>query len=103
MWLDEEQVQQKKVFHLADTDAIVDPTCVVPNIRGPSNQYCCVHSRTGWTGHLLRWLQTKVDDEMIIKDDVKEDQKEETADGEEEEPMADDLSKKSDATENSWK
>ena len=102
IWLDEEQVQHKKVFYLADTDAIVDPACVVPNIGGPSNQYFCVNSRTGWAGHFLRWLRTEVDDDMIIEEDVEEDQKEETADGQEEEPMADDLSKKSDATEDSW-
>ena len=101
--LNKQQVCRKKVFYLADTDAIVDPACVVPNIGGPSNQYFCLHSRTGQAGHFLRWLRTKLDDEMFIEDDVKEDQKEETPDGEEEEPMADDLSKKSDATENSWK
>lgn len=59
-------------FYLADTEAIVGPCCVVPDIGGPLNRYLQVQPRTEWVKAFTAWLDAP------HKDDVMESSDEET-------------------------
>jgi hypothetical protein len=88
----EQNIFEKK-FELADTDAIVAPACVVPNIGGPKHQYFFIDPRENWAGHFLNWLRYDFDDDdMVITDDEEEDAKEAQQLEQEEEGHADDQS-----------
>lgn len=78
-WIDEEQKDHKKVFYLADTDALVQPACVVPNIGGPANQYFVIESRTEWAPMFSKWLETDDNEDMVISDDERADAQEAVA------------------------
>ena len=43
-------------FYLADTEAIVDPACVVPDLGGPYNRYFVVKPRNQWAEEFRKWV-----------------------------------------------
>jgi hypothetical protein len=48
----------KLQFYLADTDAFVEPVCVVPDIGGGVTDYFAVKSRVQWKEDFEDWLET---------------------------------------------
>ena len=44
-------------FYLANTDGIVGPCCVVPNIGGEKNAYFQVKPRREWSNLFVEWLK----------------------------------------------
>ena len=64
----------KRHFYLADTNAFVDPCCVIPDIGGPKNRYYLIESRENWSNIFSRWLDTPLDDDMVIEEDLSEDE-----------------------------
>lgn len=44
-------------YYLADTEAIVEPCCVIPDIGGPLNRYFLVHARTQWAAFFTKWIE----------------------------------------------
>ena len=60
--LDANGYAQKRNFYLADTEAFVDPLCVIPDLGGPSNRYLVVKARNQWAKEFERW----VDDAHIM-------------------------------------
>ena len=65
-----------KVFYLADTDAIADPACVVPDIGGPVTEYLYIEPREKWAGFFANWLHSGLEeDEMVMTEDEAEDRK----------------------------
>lgn len=84
---DEDQQVVGKTFYLADTDAIVAPACVVPNIGGPPHHYFYIEPREKWSGFFLRWLRSDLDDDMVITDDELEDAEEAAGDLSEDESV----------------
>ena len=47
----------KRMFYLADTEAFMDPCCVIPDIGGPPNRYFVVKPRNEWAQEFTRWIQ----------------------------------------------
>ena len=81
-----EGIIAERQFFLADTDAFIAPCCVIPDIGGPKNRYYLVENRENWPGILFRdWLQTAVDDEMIIEGDLTEEEESDVDDEDDEE------------------
>ena len=61
-------------FYLADTEAIADPYCTVPDIGGPPNRYFVVKPRNQWPKEFVRWVRDEhYLDSMDILDEVEED------------------------------
>ena len=71
----------ERMFFLADTNAFIDPCCVIPDVGGPRNRYYLMESRENWPDIFMTWLHTPVDDDMVIEGDLTEE--EETDDDEE--------------------
>lgn len=46
-------------FYLANTDAFVEPCCVIPDIGGKSNAYFEVKPRREWSNIFVQWLRDK--------------------------------------------
>jgi hypothetical protein len=66
--VDNDNVTGRKFF-LADTDAIVGPCIVVPDIGGKPNAYFQVKKRTDWAQEFVHWLRDKhSDDQMVVTD-----------------------------------
>jgi hypothetical protein len=55
-------------FYLADTDAFLDPACVVPDLGGPINRYFVVKPRNQWAGEFVKWIQE--DHSQDVMDDL---------------------------------
>lgn len=55
--MDEVGLVTKRTFYLADTEAIVGPCCVVPDIGGASNRYFVVRPREEWASEFIRWVE----------------------------------------------
>ena len=55
--MDGDGLVTKRTFYLADTEAIVGPCCVVPDIGGASNRYFVVRPREEWATEFSRWLE----------------------------------------------
>ena len=45
----------KRTFFLADTEAFLDPCCVIPDIGGPSCKYFVVQPRNQWAERFEKW------------------------------------------------
>ena len=58
-------------FYLADTDAIVSPCAVIPDIGGPPNRYYMVKSRREWHKDFISWVRRphEEDDMNEVLDD----------------------------------
>ena len=80
-----EGIIAERQFFLADTDAFIAPCCVIPDIGGPKNRYYLVENRENWPGIFRDWLQTAVDDEMIIEGDLTEEEESDVDDEDDEE------------------
>ena len=48
---------KKRMFYLANVEAITDVACVVPDIGGPPNRYFFVHPRPYWSKLFVRWVK----------------------------------------------
>ena len=68
IFFDDEGGVMSKVFYLADTDAIVAPCCVVPDIGGPVNRYFVIKPRNQWADFFINWLRLPLDDDMEMSD-----------------------------------
>ena len=67
----------KRMFHLADTEAIQGTCIVVPDVGGPQNAYFEVKPRDGWAKVFLDWLKRPhKDDEMVWTDSEEERERE---------------------------
>ena len=61
-------------FYLANTNAFVEPCCVIPDIGGPSNAYFQVAPRREWSDSFVSWLEAPhKDDVMMYSEDEKDD------------------------------
>ena len=79
--LDEDfQVSDRKFF-LADTEAFVEPCCVIPDVGGPRNRYYLIESRENWPEIFRKWLHAPMDDDMVIEGDLTEDEATEDEEG----------------------
>lgn len=64
----------KRMFYLADTEAFLDPCCMIPDLGGPPNRYFVVRPRNEWAGVFLRWVRDQHNlDVMDNLDAVEED------------------------------
>ena len=74
-----------RMFYLADTNAIVDPCCVIPDEGGEVNAFFQVKNRTKWSQMFQDWVNRphREDDEVLESDT--EDEEEEYDDDDEEE------------------
>ena len=54
---DKKKTYEQRQYYLADTEAIVEPCCVIPDIGGPINRYFLVHSRTKWAASFTKWIE----------------------------------------------
>ena len=57
-------------FYLANTDAIVGPCVVIPDIGGPKNAYFQVKPRREWGNEFVRWLRSPHGDDVIDAQEV---------------------------------
>ena len=55
---------------------------MIPDVGGPKNRYYLMESRENWPNIFRNWLQTPVDDDMVMEGDLTE---EEESDSDEEE------------------
>ena len=63
----------QRTFYLADTEAIMEPCCAIPDIGGPCNKYFIVQGRNYWSEKFLNWVKDPHDwDQMDGLDSVKE-------------------------------
>ena len=81
-------------YYLAETNAIVDPCCVIEDCEGEPDAYFLVKNRTQWGEFFLDWLkrphrEDAEDVESTSEEDDSENEEEET-DGEEDEEDGDD-------------
>ena len=71
---------RKRQFYLADTEAIVDPACVVPDLGGDTNRYFVVLPRNQWANKFQEWVEAdhKLDkmDPLPTSDDEDSDEEE---------------------------
>jgi len=77
--LDEDGSILKRTFYLADTEAFMDPCCVIPDLGGPSNQCFVVKPRNQWAQEFVRWLDDphNLDEMDPLKAEESEDDEEE--------------------------
>ena len=47
---------------------------MIPDLGGAKNRYYLVESRENWPGIFREWLQTAVDDDMVIQGDLTDDE-----------------------------
>ena len=74
--LDDDGFPIKRTFYLADTDAFVDPCCVVPDLGGPKNRYFVVQPRNAWADLFLKWVEAPhTRDKMDVIQNVDVDEK----------------------------
>ena len=74
--LDDDGCPVKRTFYLADTNAFVEPCCVIPDVGGPNNRYFVVQPRNSWADLFLKWVEALHRfDEMDILEDVDVDEK----------------------------
>lgn len=73
--LDEDGDVIGRQFHLANTEAIVGPCSVIPDIGGPKNAYFEVKNRASWSAEFVTWLKTPhKDDGMECSDEDSDDE-----------------------------
>jgi hypothetical protein len=73
--VDEDGTVQNRTFYLADTEAFLEPCCVIPDLGGPSNRCFVVKPRDQWAGEFIRWVQDEHTlDEMEPMDSSEEDE-----------------------------
>ena len=76
MGISDDEVTGRR-FYLADTEAIVGPCIVIPDIGGKPDAYFQVKPRTQWPNEFLGWLrQPHRDDEMEWTDSEEERERE---------------------------
>ena len=55
--LDDQGMAISRTFYLADTEAFLDPACVIPDIGGPPDQYFVVKPRNQWANLFVEWIE----------------------------------------------
>ena len=55
--LDDQGMATGRTFYLADTEAFLDPACVIPDIGGPPDQYFVVKPRNQWANLFVEWIE----------------------------------------------
>ena len=60
-------------FYLANTEAIVGPCCVVPNIGGEKNAYFQVKPRRDWSKLFIEWLKAPHEADIMVLSETEED------------------------------
>ena len=45
-----------RTFYLADTEAFLEPCCVIPDIGGPCNKYFAMEGRNYWAKFFAKWV-----------------------------------------------
>jgi len=77
----------KRNFFLADTDAILGPCAVVPDIGGPPNRYFVVQPRAKWVDMFIDWLKLphNQDEMTALGEEEEEEEEEEEVESSEEE------------------
>ena len=63
--LDEDGEVIGRQFYLSDTEAIVDPCCVIPDIGGKTNAYFQVKNRNQWSKEFIDWLEQPHRDDFM--------------------------------------
>ena len=78
-------------YYLADTNAIVDPCCVIADCGGEPDAFFLVRNRTEWSEMFLDWLQRphREDDEEVGSATKEEDSDEEEEQSDEEDQEKD--------------
>lgn len=73
--LDDQGTMVDRTFYLADTEAFLDPACVIPDLGGPPNRYFVVKPRNQWAAEFVKWVQDEHSlDTMDIIFDSEEEQ-----------------------------
>ena len=73
VWQDEAANKiSKRTYYLANTEAIVDSCCVIPDIGGPCNRYFQVEPRTEWASMFEEWLVQKHEPIEALESDEEE-------------------------------
>ena len=70
---DEDGEVSGRTFYLANTEAIVGPCCVVPNIGGEKNAYFQVKPRREWSKLFVEWLKAPHEADVMELSDTEED------------------------------
>ena len=70
---DEDGEISGRKFYLANTEAIVGPCCVVPNIGGAKNAYFQVKPRREWSNLFVEWLRAPHEADVMVLSDPEED------------------------------
>ena len=78
--LDEAGKVTRRYFFLADTDAILGPCAVVPDIGGPPNRYFVVQPRAKWVDMFIDWLKLPHNQDKMTA--LGEEEEVESSDGE---------------------
>ena len=55
--LDAQGTVTSRSFYLADTEAFLDPACVIPDIGGAPNHYFVVKPRNQWANLFTKWVE----------------------------------------------
>ena len=63
-------------FYLANTEAIVGPCCVIPDIGGPTNAYFQVKPRREWSDMFVTWLKEPHNQDVMLFSDEESDDEE---------------------------
>ena len=58
---------------------------MIPDIGGPKNRHYLVENRENWPGIFRDWLQTAVDDDMVIEGDLTDEEESDVDDEDDEE------------------
>lgn len=61
-------------FYLADVEAFVEPTVVIPDIGGPKNAYFQLKNRAAWKKNFIEWLEDDEEDEISDDEGCDEDE-----------------------------
>ena len=82
--LDADKSVEKRNFYLADTEAIMDPACVIPDLGGATNRYFVVMPRNQWAKEFVKWVieehnKDEMEDLAIVEEEMGEEEEEGSA------------------------
>jgi len=64
---------ESRVFYLAETEAIVAPCAVIPDIGGPPNRYFLLRSREDWHKLFIQWVDAPHAADDMTEEEVGDD------------------------------
>ena len=62
----------KRIFYLANVDAITDTASVVPDIGGPPNRYFFIHPRSKWAQDFVDWVKKPHQEDDMSDEEIEE-------------------------------